>query len=189
MSNRHDRRESDSLDNFPNAGRSIAALNANVSAPTAPSSYYQQEVTQHAPNQPAASYMTGMSKKDSAAGRRSPTLPSKVYDCKSSVVLVQDLIQSGVAELEGGDGKLAYCFFQAKDILMKYGEGSLSERLPVGSRVKCNAWLLDESAKIPYLVSTIWTEGTDVPNSAVDKILGMPEVPDMQMYHKISKDL
>merc|ERR1719427_2258906 len=26
-------------------------------------------------------------------GRGSPTLPSKVYDCRSSVVLVQDLIQ------------------------------------------------------------------------------------------------
>ena len=122
-------------------------------------------------------------------GRKSPTLPSKVYDCSSSVVLVQDLIQSGVAELEGGDGKLAYCFFQGKDVISKYSHGSLSERLPTGSRVRCNAWLLDESAKIPYLVSTIWTEGTEVPTTAVDKILGMPDIPDMKMYHNISKDL
>merc|ERR1712128_106119 len=58
-----------------------------------------------------------------------------------------------------------------------------------GSRVKCNAWLLDDTAKIPYLVSTIWTGGTEVPTAAVDKILGMPSLSDMQMYHKISKDL
>ena len=156
---------------------------------------YVSEGPQFVPNylqEPPAPLLYGLSHQSApgtSAGRTSPTLPSKVYDCKSSVVLVQDLIQSGVAELEGGDGKLAYCFFQAKDVITKYTEGSLSERLPTGSRVKCNAWLLDETAKIPYLVSTIWTEGTEVPTTAVDKILGMPGIPDMQMYHKISKDL
>lgn len=155
---------------------------------------YSTETPQFPPNylhEGATSLMYGMSQANpvSSAGRRSPTLPSKVYDCKSSVVLVQDLIQSGVAELEGGDGKLAYCFFQAKDVITKYTDGSLSERIPTGSRVKCNAWLLDDTAKIPYLVSTIWTEGTEVPTAAVDKILGMPSISDMQMYHKISKDL
>ena len=40
------------------------------------------------------------------------SLPSKIYDCQSKVVLIQDLLQAGVAEIQGGDGRLVYCFFQ-----------------------------------------------------------------------------
>ena len=42
----------------------------------------------------------------------SPSLPSKVYDCSGRVVLVQEMLQAGVTEIRGGDGRLAYCFFQ-----------------------------------------------------------------------------
>ena len=31
-------------------------------------------------------------------------------------------------------------------------------KLCQGSLVRCNAWLLDEGAKIPYLVSNLWPE-------------------------------
>ena len=46
------------------------------------------------------------------APKCSPSLPSKVYDCKSKVVLLQEFLQAGVVEIQGGEGKLAYCFFQ-----------------------------------------------------------------------------
>ena len=42
----------------------------------------------------------------------SPSLPSKVYDCSGRVVLLQEMLQAGVTEIRGGDGRLAYCFFQ-----------------------------------------------------------------------------
>ena len=31
-------------------------------------------------------------------------------------------------------------------------------KLSIGTLVRCNAWLLDEAAKIPYLVSNLWPE-------------------------------
>ena len=31
-------------------------------------------------------------------------------------------------------------------------------KLSLGTLVRCNAWLLDEAAKIPYLVSNLWPE-------------------------------
>ena len=123
------------------------------------------------------------------AGRSSPALPSKVYDCSSSVVLVNDLLSAGIIELEGGDGKLAYCFFRARDLVTRKEGGSLGERLPVGSRVKCHCWLLDEVAKVPYLASVVWTEGVEVPREVVDRILGLPDREDMEAYHRDSRDL
>ena len=46
--------------------------------------------------------------------------------------------------------------------------------------MRCNAWLLDEAAKIPYLVSTVWPENY-LPVKKPDRILGMPDFKDMQV--------
>ena len=129
------------------------------------------------------------SKAAGPAQRASPALPSKVYDCRSSVVLVNDLLSAGIIELEGGDGKLAYCYFRARDLVTRKEGGTLGERLPVGSRVKCNCWLLDEVAKVPYLASVVWTEGAEVAKEVVDKILGLPDREDMEAYNRDSRDL
>ena len=45
----------------------------------------------------------------------SHSLPKKVYDMRGKLVLLQDLLQAGVGDIKGGDGKLAYCFFQVVD--------------------------------------------------------------------------
>ena len=68
--------------------------------------------------------------------------------------------------------------FQIKDIV-----NSDNSKINVGDKVRCNAWLLDESAKIPYLVSNLWSEHQNVTdNSSVrDRILGMPDVEDLQV--------
>ena len=58
-----------------------------------------------------------VSSSSSSLPKSSPSLPSKVYDCKSKVVLIQDILQVGVVEVQGGDGKLAYCFFQVDNII------------------------------------------------------------------------
>ena len=42
-------------------------------------------------------------------------LPKKVYEVRGKLVLLQDLLQAGVVDIKGGDGKLAYCFFQVVD--------------------------------------------------------------------------
>ena len=55
------------------------------------------------------------------------------------------------------------------------------KKLVEGEKVRCNAWLLDDSAKIPYLVSTLWSEGTNVDSQVLDKIMGMPDVESMQV--------
>ena len=69
--------------------------------------------------------------------------------------------------------------FQIKDIVT-----SDNTKVNAGDKVRCNAWLLDESAKIPYLVSNLWCEHQNVTdNSSVrDRILGMPDVEDLQVY-------
>ena len=48
-------------------------------------------------------------------------------------------------------------------------------------RVRCSAWLLDQQAKIPYLVSTLWQENHQPDRKVVDRILGMPDYKDMQV--------
>ena len=45
----------------------------------------------------------------------SHSLPKKVYEIRGKVVLLQELLQAGVVDIEGGDGKLVYCFFQVVD--------------------------------------------------------------------------
>ena len=45
----------------------------------------------------------------------SQSLPKKIYEERGKLVLLQDLLQAGVVEIKGGDGKLAYCFFQVVD--------------------------------------------------------------------------
>ena len=47
--------------------------------------------------------------------------------------------------------------------------------------MKCNAWLLDESAKIPYLVSSLWVGADRVDGRVKDRILGSPDTGDMQV--------
>ena len=54
-------------------------------------------------------------------------------------------------------------------------------RLRERDRVRCNAWLLDQQAKIPYLVSTVWQEKQQPEDKMVDRILGMPDYKDMQV--------
>ena len=99
----------------------------------------------------------------------SPSLPSKVYDCRGAVVHLQDMLRAGVVEIQGGDGRSAYCFFQVNSqynacltiyclFCLQSKDAVSVTKLCLGSQVRCNAWLLDEAAKIPYLVSNLWPE-------------------------------
>ena len=54
-------------------------------------------------------------------------------------------------------------------------------RLREGDRVRCNAWLLDEEARIPYLVSTLWQERHQPDDRVVDRILGTPAMEDYEV--------
>ena len=56
-----------------------------------------------------------------------------------------------------------------------------SVRLREGDRVRCNAWLLDGEARIPYLISTIWQENEKPDDRVVDRILGMPDMEDYKV--------
>ena len=51
-------------------------------------------------------------KPDTAELSSSSSLPSKVYEVKGEVVLLNDLLKAGVVEIKGGDGRLVYGFFQ-----------------------------------------------------------------------------
>ena len=55
---------------------------------------------------------SGLSCDVSSSSQASPGLPSKVYDCRGAVVHLQDMLRAGVVEIQGGDGRSAYCFFQ-----------------------------------------------------------------------------
>ena len=63
---------------------------------------------------------------------------------------------------------------------------SNGERLRPGDQVRCNAWLLDKDAKIPYLVSTVWPENYR-PEKKPDRILGMPDLKDMQVSARVMR--
>lgn len=54
-------------------------------------------------------------------------------------------------------------------------------KLKEGDRVRCNAWLLDQAAKIPYLVSTVWQDSLQPDDSMINKILDMPDYEDMEV--------
>ena len=50
-----------------------------------------------------------------AESSTSHSLPKKVYEVRGKLVLLQELLEAGVVDIKGGDGKLAYCFFQVVD--------------------------------------------------------------------------
>ena len=144
-------------------------------------------------HQPGFSLSCDVSSSSGPPSQSSPSLPSKVYDCSGRVVLLQEMLQAGVTEIRGGDGRLAYCFFQVLQT-SQYLDGSSvcwfqtkdcaamsSSSLRVGTQVRCNAWLLDEAAKIPYLVSTQWRDGGQVERATLERIQGMPDMADMQV--------
>ena len=86
-------------------------------------------------HQTGSSLSCDVSSSSGPPSQSSPSLPSKVYDCSGRVVLLQEMLQAGVTEIRGGDGRLAYCFFQVLQT-SQYLDGS-SVRVYVSDEGLC----------------------------------------------------
>lgn len=124
------------------------------------------------------------------SARSSEPLPSKIYEIVGKVLLVQQVLDCGIIEVEGNANRKAFCFFLGKDVVTNSKPGDkLTDKVQPGSMVKVNARLMDSNASVPFLASTVWSEGIEVGNEAVQKIMNPPEPEDERQYRKIAMDL
>jgi len=121
---------------------------------------------------------------------RGSELPSKIYEIVGKVLLVQQNMDCGIIEVEGRANMKAFCFFLGKDVITNSKPGDrLTDKVHPGSIVQVNARLMDKYASVPFLASTVWSEGVEVGNEAVQKIMNPPDPQDERQYRKIAMDL
>ena len=116
-------------------------------------------------------------------------LPDKVYECLGQVLLVQDFLECGVLQLRGADGRAANCLFFRKDVLVHARMERMSLETPQNSYFKANAWMMNRDWSIPYLASSVWVDGADIPPIAMSKIFSPPHQQTVELYQTFATDL
>jgi len=120
-------------------------------------------------------------------------LPTTIFDTESKVVIVKDFGHSGdcgILELQGSNAKV-YCFFRGKDVrtLDSNISSRLSQRIPVGTRLKTNGKLIDTTGPIPYLASFVWEEGVALDQVVMSKIFHPTDPGDLEIYGQMAGTL
>ena len=104
-------------------------------------------------------------------------LPFRLYESDCFVVKVQDSMECGVVEVVGGNGTHVYAFFSKKEIISKENtDANLSKLLPVGLKLKANAWLIDNHEKIPYIISNMWFPDVSPEGWVLEKVKTEPSI-------------
>ena len=90
---------------------------------------------------------------------RCAELPETVCGARGVVVVARDdkYDGAGVLRLQGAGGLTARCVFLAQDVAGRRG-GWLTEHLPLGGEVCCDAWLVAPSSPLPYFAARVWRE-------------------------------
>ena len=104
-------------------------------------------------------------------------LPPVVSGAEAAVSVL--LGEQGVAAVPGGGGQAIYTFFRLGDCWGCGGE------LRVGSRVRVNARLVGQgsrAARVPYICSSVWPEGTSLPSALAPRVLAAPTAEEVAVY-------
>ena len=116
--------------------------------------------------------------------------PTKLYEIKGKIVLIIDKLKCGVLNLEGGDGRKAYCLFFFKDVHFKEQLRSVAyKRLVAGKTFCVNARLMTPSEQIPYAAANVWEEGFDVPETFKSKISADLDEVEVEAYYRLTKQV
>ena len=116
--------------------------------------------------------------------------PTKLYEIKGKIVLIIDKLKCGVLNLEGGDGRKAYCLFFFKDVHFKEQLCSVAfKRLVAGKTFCVNARLMTTSEQIPYAATNVWEEGFDVPDTFKSKILADLDEVEVEAYYRLTNQV
>ena len=152
--------------------------------PTSSNIHYSKALKH--PDSAASQVSTGQSPDTNVMENAEIPYPVRLYECKGRVVLIFEHLKCGILNLEGADQRKAYCLFFFKDTFLINKEAS---ELPVGKKLNTNARLISGRDKIPYLASTVWDIGLDVPPRAMVKMFQELNYEDVQSYHQFAKDL
>ena len=91
-------------------------------------------------------------------------LPRHLLDTPATVLYCHSSLQCGLLQVDGLRQGRQLCFFLASDVLLatelRPGQ-RLHEWLRQGARLKINAKLIRERARVPFLVTTAWAESED----------------------------
>ena len=118
-------------------------------------------------------------------------LPNKIYGVPCRLVMVNDILNVGVVEVQNPTGMRVNCLFTRKDIATPLRRDKLSAEVSYDSQYRVNAWLMNNTLKIPYMASTVWLEGmqSNMPSYVAQKILGQPSPEDINLYTSLASNL
>ena len=118
-------------------------------------------------------------------------LPTKIYGVPCKLVMVSDILNVGVVEVQNPLGMRVNCLFTRKDLLTPVRRDKLSAEVSYDSQYRVNAWLMNNSLKIPYMASTVSLEGmqSNMPNYVAQKILGQPNPENISLYTSVATNL
>ena len=118
-------------------------------------------------------------------------LPNKIYGVPCKLVMVNDILSVGVVEVQNPSGMRVNCLFTRKDLLTPMRRDKLSAEVSYDSQYRVNAWLMNNTLKIPYMASTVWLEGmqSNMPPHVAQKILGQPSSENISLYTSVASNL
>ena len=118
------------------------------------------------------------------SGPRTPELdlPVKLHDCKGKILLCSHSLKAGIVKTENQSGPI-YCVFSYRNLHLP--ENAKFENM----HVYCDAWLMKQSAFIPYLASVVWREDSPPQAEQKQRILGNPNPADQDFYAQVAEDM
>ena len=171
---------------FSSEGASVALSHKNTKQNEAQFSMTAQD-TSHKSSNPSAS-------KDSQEVHAEESdhcqLDREIVGGNATVVLTDDEHDCSVVKLEGDSQTVTYCFVLKQSIEPAASATvKMSALLSEGTKVTCNAWLLDDESEIPYLAATTCIDGGLQSSNFSKKLSEVPSMEDMEKYHNLAKPL
>ena len=105
-------------------------------------------------------------------------LPGKLNDCQGRLLFYNEDLSAGVIQTGSNTGSIYCMFHQGDDGLLIPPADLQTENLPI----VCDAWMMRETAYIPYLAAVVWVEATPPSAQQKQKILGNPSSVNMDAY-------
>ena len=103
-------------------------------------------------------------------------LPGKLNDCSGTVLFYNSSMKAGIIKTHSNTDSI-YCMFNHESLLISEDDLKV-ENL----NVLCDAWMMRETAYVPYMAAVVWTEESPPSSQQKQKILGNPNSTNMDAY-------
>ena len=81
-----------------------------------------------------------------------------------------DEMKCGILNLEGADRRTAFCLFFLNNVFLRGNRDLSAQDLLIGRVLNVNARLMSSIDRIPYMASTVWDIGLDIPQPEMMKM-------------------